>query len=218
MSLRIVLSALALIASGGARAADVVQEPPVEIPVFTWTGFYVGVQGGYAWTNIDVDPGGFGIDDLNGGMFGGYVGYNWQSGPWVIGAEGDFNGVWNDQTSFVAGPPAFTTEIGTDWLASIRARAGYAFDRTLVFATGGVAFTKASEDLTFVGGPAFSGDDTFTGWTIGGGVEYAFTDNWIGRAEYRFYDFNDKDLDGPGGIGSVSLDSQTLTVGIAYKF
>jgi outer membrane immunogenic protein len=223
MNLKIILaaSALALLVTGGARAADaVVEEPPPapEIPVFTWTGFYVGIQGGYAWTNVDVDPGGFGIDDLNGGLFGGYVGYNWQHGPWVFGAEGDFNGVWNDQTFDVGGALPFSTDIGTDWLASIRARAGYSFDRALVFATGGVAFTQASADTTFAGGLTFGGDETFTGWTVGGGLEYAFTDNWLGRAEYRYYGFPDKDLDGTGGLGSVSLDTQTLTVGIAYKF
>jgi outer membrane immunogenic protein len=221
MNLKIMLaaSALALFATGGARAADaVVEEPPVEVPVFTWTGFYIGIQGGYVWTNLDVDPGGVGIDDLNGGLFGGYVGYNWQYGAWVFGAEGDFNGVWNDQTFAIAGPPPFTVDIGTDWLASIRARAGYSFDRVLIFATGGVAFTNASADVNLGGGLTLSGDETFTGWTIGGGAEYAFTDNWIGRVEYRFYDFPDKDIDGPGGLGDVSLNTQTITAGIAYKF
>jgi outer membrane immunogenic protein len=218
MRLKIALAALALLATGAARAADAVVEPPVEVPVFTWTGFYVGLQGGYVWTNLTVEPGGFGTDNLNGGMFGGYAGYNWQDGPWVFGAEGDFNGVWNDNTFVSAGPPAFTTTIGTDWLASIRARAGYAFDRTLVFANGGVAFTQASADTTFVGGLTLSGDRNYTGWTIGAGVEYAFTDNWIGRAEYRFYDFGDKDIDGPGGLGSIKLQNHTVTVGLAYKF
>jgi outer membrane immunogenic protein len=223
MNLKIMLaaSALALLAGGGARAADaVVEEPPpaAEIPVFTWTGFYLGAQGGYVWTNLDVSPGAIGLDDLNGGLFGGYVGYNWQYGAWVFGAEGDFNGVWNDQTFAIAGAPPFTVDIGTDWLASIRARAGYSFDRFLVFATGGVAFTQASADVDLGGGLTLSGDETFTGWTIGGGAEYAFTDNWIGRVEYRFYDFPDKDIDGAGGLGDVSLNTSTITAGIAYKF
>ena len=177
------------------------------------------MQGGYVWTNLDVDPGGFEIDDLNGGLFGGYVGYNWQYGAWVFGAEGDFNGtVERPNLRRGIGPLAFSTDIGTDWLASIRARAGYSFDRALIFATGGVAFTKASIDTTFAGGLTLSGDETFTGWTLGGGVEYAFTDNWLGRLEYRYYDFPDKDLDGAGGLGDVSLNTSTITAGIAYKF
>jgi outer membrane immunogenic protein len=222
MDLKIVLaaSALALLASGVARAADVVVEEPLppEVPVFTWTGFYVGIQGGYVWTDLDVDPGGFGFDDLNGGLFGGYVGYNFEAAPFVFGVEGDFNGVWNDDTFFFAGPAPFTLEVGTDWLASIRARAGYAFDRALIFATGGVAFTQASADVTFIGFPTVSGDDTLTGWTVGAGLEYAFTDNWLGRFEYRYYGFEDQDLDGPGGLGNIDVDTQTVSVGIAYKF
>jgi outer membrane immunogenic protein len=220
MNLKIMLaaSAMALLATSAARAADAVVEQPPEIPVFTWTGFYLGIQGGYVWTNLDVDPGGFGIDDLNGGLFGGYVGYNWQYGAWVFGAEGDFNGVWNDKTFAIAGPPPFTADIGTDWLASIRARAGYSFDRVLLFATGGVAFTKATANVNLGGGLTLSGNDTFTGWTLGGGAEYAFTDNWIGRVEYRYYGFPSKDLDGPGGLGNVKLNTNTITAGIAYKF
>jgi outer membrane immunogenic protein len=213
-------SALALLATSAARAADaIVEEPPVaEVTVFNWTGFYIGAQGGYVWTNLDVDPGAIGIDDLNGGLFGGYIGYNWQYGNWVFGAEGDFNGVWNDQTFAVGGLVPFTVDIGTDWLASIRARAGYSVDRFLLFATGGVAFTQASADVNFGGGLTASGDETFTGWTIGAGAEYAFTDNWLGRIEYRYYDFPGKDLDGAGGLGDVSLNTSTITAGIAYKF
>jgi outer membrane immunogenic protein len=220
MRIRIALAAsvLALLATGGARAADaVIEEPiPVEVPVFTWTGFYLGVQGGYVWTNLDVE-GGVSLDDLNGGIFGGYVGYNYQIDSFVIGLEGDFNGTWNDDDFAFAGPPPFTVSVGTDWLASIRARAGFAWDRALIFATGGVGFTQASVDTT-IGGVTFTGDETFTGWTLGGGVEYAFTDNWLGRLEYRYYGFDDEDIDGAGGIGAIDLDSQTVTVGIAYKF
>ena len=219
MNLKCVLAAsvLALLATEGARAADVVQEAPPEIPVFTWTGFYLGIQGGYVWTDLDVSPAGFGTSDLNGGMFGGYAGYNFQYGAWVFGVEGDFNGVWNDESFTTLGPPPVTVEVGNDWLASVRARAGYSFDRALVFATGGVAFTRASAEVTSPG-LFFSGDKTFTGWTLGGGVEYAFTDNWLGRAEYRYYGFNNEDLDGAGPLSSVDLDSQTVSVGIAYKF
>ena len=72
--------------------------------------------------------------------------------------------------------------------------------------------------MTVVGGPTFSFDETFTGWTLGGGVEYAFTDNWLARAEYRYYGFDDEDLGGPGPLTNVDFDTQTVTVGIAYKF
>jgi len=219
MNLKIMLaaSAMALVGVGAARAADVFEQPPMEaVPYFTWTGGYAGLQGGYAWTNLGVDGGAFAIDDLNGGLFGGYAGYNWQSGAWVFGAEGDFNGLWNDQT--FAGPFPSSVDIGTDWLASIRGRLGYAYDRALIFGTAGVGFTEATSDINFGGGATLSGSDSFTGWTLGGGAEYAFTDNWIGRAEYRYYDFGNKDLDGPAGVGGINLNTSTLTVGAAYKF
>ena len=221
MNLKMMLaaSALALLATGAARAADaVIEELPVEqVPMFTWTGGYVGLQGGYGWANLGVDGTGFAIDDLNGGLFGGYAGYNWQSEAWVFGAEGDINGVWNDQN--FAGPFPTSVDIGTDWLASLRGRLGYAYDRTLIFGTAGVGWTEATTDINFGGGATLSGSDTFTGWTLGGGVEYAFTDNWIGRAEYRYYDFGDRDLDGIGaGLASLDLNTSTFTVGAAYKF
>jgi outer membrane immunogenic protein len=214
-------AAMALLAAGGARAADVVVEEPLppEVPVFTWTGFYVGIQGGYVWTDLDIDGVTDDVDSLDGGLFGGYVGYNFQYDSWVFGVEGDFNGVWNDKDfGFGGPPPLLTVDVGTDWLASIRGRVGYTWDRALIFATGGVAFTRATADVTFAGFPTVSGDQTFTGWTLGGGFEYAFTDNWIGRAEYRYYGFDDEDLDGAGGLGGFDVDTQTVTVGIAYKF
>jgi outer membrane immunogenic protein len=219
-------SAFVLAAATGAMAADVPVEEPVPVveePLFTWTGFYVGIQGGYVWTDFDGDLDG-GIDgdfdSLDGGLFGGYVGYNFQYGAWVFGAEGDFNGVWNDDdftVSGVPGVPTFTVSPDTSWLASLRARVGYSWDRALFFATGGVAWTQANADVTVVGGPAFSFEETFTGWTLGAGVEYAFTDNWLGRVEYRYYGFDDEDF-GPGPLGNVDFDTQTITAGIAYKF
>ena len=227
------VSALALmagLASTSAYAADaVIEEPPApvavyqEVPIFSWTGGYIGLQGGGLWSNSDIDgdidvfrrdEGVFG-DNFNGGLFGVYAGYNWQSGPWVFGAEGDFNGVWNDET-FTVNTVRFgprDIEVGSDYLASLRGRVGYAFDRTLIFATGGVAFTQFSanfSDENFI-----DADQNLTGWTIGAGAEYAFTNNWIGRLEYRYYDFSDDTLE---GFGDVGVETNTLTVGVSYKF
>ena len=224
------LALMAGLASTSAYAADaVIYEPPApapvyqEVPIFSWTGGYIGLQGGALWSNSDIDgdidvfgpdEGVFG-DNFNGGLFGVYAGYNWQTGPWVFGAEGDFNGVWNDETFTVNtlrfGPR--DVEVGSDYLASLRARIGYAFDRTLIFATGGVAFTQFSANLSdenFV-----DADQNLTGWTIGAGAEYAFTNNWIGRVEYRYYDFSDDTLEGFGDFG---VETNTLTVGVSYKF
>jgi outer membrane immunogenic protein len=223
------LALMAGLASTSAYAADaVIYEPPApapvyqEVPIFSWTGGYIGLQGGGLWSDsnvngdldvFDADEGVFG-DSFNGGLFGVYAGYNWQTGPWVIGAEGDFNGVWNDETFTVNtldGPRDI--DVGSDYLASLRARVGYAFDRTLIFATGGVAFTQFSAD--FLDEDFVDADQNLTGWTIGAGAEYAFTNNWIGRVEYRYYDFSDDVLE---GFGDVGVETNTLTVGVSYKF
>ena len=211
------LALVAALTSTGAYAADpVMQEPaPVaEVPIFTWTGGYVGLQGGGIWSDSSVNEPDTGVfsENFNGGLFGGYAGYNWQSGAWVYGAEGDFNGVWNDETFNVGG---FNVDVGTDYLASLRGRVGYAFDRTLIFATAGVAFTRMSAEADLFNGVSLNADQNFTGWTVGAGAEYAFTDNWIGRVEYRYYDFGDSSID---GFGDVELQTNTVTAGFAYKF
>jgi outer membrane immunogenic protein len=219
---------LAGLASTSAFAADAtIEEPPApmaviqEVPIFSWTGGYIGLQGGGLWSDSNVDnldtgafepdTGLFG-DSFNGGLFGVYAGYNWQSGPWVFGAEGDFNGVWNDETFNIGG---VDVDVGTDYLASLRGRLGYAFDRALIFATGGVAFTQFSAEADLGNNFSFNADQSFTGWTVGAGAEYAFTNNWIGRVEYRYYDFSNDVLD---GFGDVELETNTLTVGVSYKF
>jgi outer membrane immunogenic protein len=212
---------MAGLASTGAYAADAVVEEPVpvveEVPIFVWTGGYVGLQGGGLWSDSSIDE--FGVEDtgvfsdtFGGGLFGLYGGYNWQSGSWVFGAEGDINWVSNDETFLIRGQ---SVDVGSDYLASLRARLGYAFDNALIYATGGVAFTQFSADALAFDDNILDVDHSLTGWTIGAGAEYVFTNNWIGRVEYRYYDFSNGSLD---DFGDVDLDTQTVTVGAAYRF
>ena len=216
------LALIAGLASTSAYAADVVfEEPPApivqEVPIFSWTGGYIGLQGGGLWSDSSIDEfddedTGVFSDNFGGGLFGVYAGYNWQAGAWVFGVEGDANAVWNDETFDIAG---FDVDVGTDYLASLRGRVGYAFDRTLIFATGGVAFTQFSAEADIFDDDFLDVDHSFTGWTIGAGAEYAFTNNWIGRFEYRYYDFSNGELE---DFADVELDTHTLTAGVAYKF
>ena len=104
----------------------------------------------------------------------------------------------NDETFNIGG---LNVDVGSDYLASLRGRVGYAFDRTLIFATGGIAFTQFSAEADLCNGASLNADQSLTGWTVGAGAEYAFTDNWIGRLEYRYYDFGDDALDGFGDVG-----------------
>jgi outer membrane immunogenic protein len=206
---RIALTATVLLAwSGCALAADPVYEEPVVASVYDWSGVYLGVQGGYGWADADVTiftaPPTVGSVDLDGPFVGALAGYNFQSGNFVFGIEGDVNKSWIELDDDDG-------DAEIDWFGSVRGRVGYAWDRTLLFGTAGIAFASGEVSSIVVG----EDDDlSFTGWTAGLGVEHAFTDNWLGRAEYRYYDFGTEDIT----RGEVDLTMHTVSVGIAYKF
>ncbi len=213
------LAAAATLA-GTAFAAEPVAPPPV--PVFTWTGLYVGGQIGYAWGHDPVIWTGISNDDeLAFGAFthtpqgvigGAHVGYNLQYNPWlVIGLEGSVDGTSLSNTRavpandiFLDTPGIITSRSEADVQGSLRGRVGIALDRVLLYGTGGVAFTGFNTTIVdttgfFVGSPLTNANfstanATFTntrvGYTAGGGLEYAVTNNWWVRAEYRYTDFH----------------------------
>ncbi|TCR91927.1 outer membrane protein [Rhizobium sp. BK376] len=201
---------VAVAAFAPAMAADAVTAPPAppiaeQVPVFTWTGPYAGIRGGGSWVDGDFDfPGGSASQHFNGGLIGGFLGYNWQmDNNVVIGAEGDLNYNWNKE-EIVPG-----VDGGTDVDGSVRARVGYAFDKTLVYATGGWQISRGYLD-------AGDGKETktFNGWTLGAGVDHAFTNNIFGRVEYRYTDFGSKDI----GNTNVDLNQNAVVVGVGVKF
>lgn len=202
-------AAVAFSGASAALAADAVEQIPqapvaVEtvVPSFTWDGAYIGILGGYGWGNGDA--GALGSQDFDGGRLGAFVGYNWaMSNGFVIGLEGDVNYDWNEN-DYAGGFDA-----GSDWSGSVRGRVGYAWDRTLLYAAGGWTATNG-----YVEGPGVDSSETFNGWTIGAGVDYAFTDNMFGRLEYRYNDFGDQDV---GGI-NTDFDQHVVNVGLAVKF
>ncbi|MCA1494645.1 outer membrane protein [Sinorhizobium alkalisoli] len=204
----------ASVAAGTSHAADIMAAPepaPVieAVPTFVWTGGYVGLQGGGGWLDGDLSvPGDSASEDFNGGIFGAFAGYNHQMGDWVVGVEGDVSYNWNDESLTVFGTSA---EAGSDVAGSVRGRVGYTVnDRALLYATGGWAVTRGFVDVD--GAPKEK--ETFNGWTIGGGIDYAFTDSMFGRAEYRYNDYGAKDI---GGV-DVDLDQHQFTVGVGVKF
>jgi len=204
------LPAILVLTASTAMAADVAPENSapsvaVDASTFVWSGAYLGIQGGGGWANGEFS--GFGIagsEDANGGLFGGFAGYNYQfDNRLIIGVEGDLEYNWNEQKIFGA-------DFGTDWAGSVRGRVGYALDHALIYATAGWAATRGYVDVPGLG----KEEATFNGYTVGAGLDYAFTSNIFGRAEYRYSDYGDKDLQGI----NVDVDQQTVKIGLGVKF
>jgi outer membrane immunogenic protein len=204
-------------------------------PVYNWTGPYLGVSGGFGWGHSDqTDPGlppvggapqtapQDGSYSLNGGVFGGGAGMNWQFGPWVYGLEGDYS--WADISGSSDGCGAafipHTCSTKLESLGTVRGRIGYAVGwqgNWLLYATGGLAVgeLQASDSLFNV-----SGSDFRAGWTVGAGVETAFWRNWTVKAEYLYVDLGKAVLFDivPGVPETVSFTAHVFRVGLNYKF
>ena len=217
-------------------AAPYYKAPPARFP-YNWTGFYVGADGGYSWqrsagTLSTAGGAVFTPYDYNvtGPFAGCFVGGNYQFDRLVLGVEGDFQ--WSNLTgnsqslaplgatgALPAGP--FTVSTSTKDYGSIRGRLGVAFDRFLVFGTGGWATGNPSIAFALTGAAPFvTANAKPNGWTAGAGVEYALTDTILGRIEYRY-----TNLEASGFVNAStnSADAGTrapisdVRVGIAYK-
>jgi len=246
----------ALALTGSAFAAEPLPPPPPPVPIFSWTGLYAGLQVGYAWDNDPVtvtnfapaassSVGPFFFSDSfstnPSGVIGGiHLGYLKQINQWVLGLEGSVDGT-SVSSSHAGSPFGFTSALGLgdvpilgSWnvssavQGSIRVRAGIAFDRVLLYATGGAAFAGIEKSYT-TSVPAFDTESvtqTRSGWTVGGGLAYAVTNNWSIRAEYRYSDFGHlidypfAALISPFGLLSVQhhLTQNQVEFGISYKF
>ena len=210
------VAALGLVAAGAASAADLpsrkgpVAAPVYVPPAFTWTGFYIGANAGYGWGNVNTN--GFTLTntgDLNGFVGGAQVGYNSQMGQFVVGLEADIQGA-----DLSTGNSLFGTRVKTDYFGTVRGRVGVAFDRFLPYITGGWAYGNVK---TSVPGFAISSDNSHTGgWALGGGLEYAFTNNLIGGVEYLYVDLGDKRVLNTGA--KVGTDFSVVRARLSYKF
>jgi outer membrane immunogenic protein len=228
MNRTVVASALLSLIGAPVLAADLPLRaaPPPPEPPPSWTGFYIGANGGWGWSSVDTafvpDPLGafIAVGDLagpstfntstNGGVFGGQIGYNWQIGNWVLGVEGDFDAASISGTQSSIGGSPNTPGIPTtnvvsatqkiDWLASIRARIGVLWGPGLLYFTGGGAWEEVKNDqvVSVFGDTATSTfSSTRSGFVIGGGYEWQVAQHWTVRGEYLFYDF--------GGTNTSSL-------------
>ncbi len=251
-----------LIAMSGvapATAADLpsrvlTKAPAVNDPAYNWGGWYAGGQIGSAWGTSNV--GNAFVDgaapianqqtfaatspqlSATGFSGGGQIGYNHQVDRWLFGIEADASYTRLRQSSTVTAPfPGggtfvATSSIGSDWMATLRPRAGYAIDRTIFYLTGGLALTDlnfASSYADTAGQSATAGfSKTRVGWVAGAGIEHAFTKNWTAKVEYLYADFGKQSVTtpviagagAPNGLITQDVDLKTNTVrgGLNYHF
>jgi outer membrane immunogenic protein len=203
---------------GGAGAADLYTGGGLKdsyVPVASWTGFYVGGHVGLGISDISHPTNELVPSDV-GFAGGGQIGYNFQFGHIVLGVEADVSGLSLDATKPCANP-AFRCNAEEDWMATVRARLGYAFDRTLLYATGGAAFSELNAS-TILGSTRFADDKSLTGYAVGGGIEYMFTPKWIGRAEYIYTNFGSDTYHFDTTYKDVTTSIQQFRIGLSYKF
>lgn len=235
----------------------------VSTKAYNWTGFYLGGNAGGHWAKDD-DPAY--ISDNNSifpsivtqlnqlapvslsptGFTGGVqLGYNWQISSFVVGVEGDFEGITGSASRALntvvttplggTSPVQFVDSAKMRWMATLRGRLGFTADRLFIYGTGGAAWSEWETSHSFANsvlfGPAGAVSSTFTrsGWVIGGGLEYAFLDNWLVRVEYLHADFGSHtstlvtSIAGlPGAVTNFThpekLTDNIVRVGISHKF
>jgi outer membrane immunogenic protein len=195
-------------AAGAASAADVYQRgsikdtPEAYYPPIAWAGFYAGVHAGGAFGG-EAESGEESAEIDNAFTGGAHIGYNWQASQhWVVGIEGS--------ASFLALQAEDSDEDETDFVASVRGRAGVNFDQNLVYGTAGVAFLGFSDEAAEA-----LDDDTSVGFVIGAGWERKIADNLSFGVEGLYYNFETDIADAAGG-GEVETDFFTVTARLNY--
>lgn len=233
----VLLSISLSVVSLSALAADlpVRTEPApaiVNVPAFSWTGFYLGGELGWTQTDPRYTTGVLllgtpfvvsSASSKNGLTYGVLGGYNYQAGNLVLGIESDFAGSTVGKIRYTAITGDFLTA-HSKWGGSIRGRLGYAADRALFYMTGGAAYISNETSIPLTG-ISVGGDGVRWGWTVGGGLDYAITNNWFTGIEYRYSQYETKTLIYPTpilGLGIVGfkqeLSNNQVTARVGYKF
>ncbi|MGH6925801.1 MAG: outer membrane protein [Propylenella sp.] len=200
MSRLLASTAAVALLSTAAFAADLPlpvepMEEVVAAPAYDWSGVYIGASGGFGWGDYDYiftqvagtpNVG----NDLEGWVAGGQIGYNWQSGMFVLGAVADIS--WSDIEGNAACPnPAFTCNVDVEWFGTVRGNVGVALDRFLIYGTGGFAY-GGIERQSAGGGAAITQDETHIGWAAGGGIGFGVTNNLTIGAEALFVNLDNE--------------------------
>ena len=224
----------ALVFASGSQAADITARPAYKAPAmapapWSWAGFYVGANIGVASARTNISSANYfggNLDSNTTGVIGGLqAGYNWQFNSLVVGVEADISAASLNRAT--PSPLGFAGDVfngNMTALGTVRGRIGWAFDRILVYGTGGVAFANLKDQYNAPGFPfpfAATATSFATGWTAGGGVEYALSGPWTVRVEYLHVGFSRSATDTTSGFGYnfAFKDSVDIgRVGINYKF
>jgi outer membrane immunogenic protein len=237
---KFLLASVAIAVLGGlanaadlARPAPIYAPPPVVVPLFTWTGCYVGGNVGGIWARSDWNDlilGDFGAFSVSGALGGLQTGCNYQVARWVFGIQGDYD--WTNANNNDAVPlfPVVKDQTQIKSLASITGRVGYAFwdNRFLGYVKAGGAWEQGNFSFQVGTVPVATASATQGGWTVGIGGEYAFL-NWLtGFVEYDFYRFGNTS---PGPLGctpavcgfsannlGIANNVNVLKAGLNFKF
>jgi outer membrane immunogenic protein len=222
-------------ASAPASAADLAARPvytkappPIAAPYYDWSGFYLGINGGWGQNRdnrSDATTGvSFGSHDANGGTVGGQVGYRWQMSSLVFGLEAQGN--WSDfkgsSTSLLFNGQTNTSKI--DSFGLFTGQIGYAWDRVLVYVKGGAAVTDNHYTANSTIGPLIGFDatsETRWGASVGVGIEYAFAQNWSLGFEYNHLFMGNPDVNSSTGFliaDHIKEDVDLFTARVNYKF
>jgi outer membrane immunogenic protein len=205
---RLVVGAAALAAVGwtaSAKAADLNygQRAPYTVNqplnAYSWAGPYLGANLGYEWGSVNNNPA-----KPSGFVGGVQAGYNFQTGPWVFGVEGDIQAAGADDTF---APWKFSNP----WFGTLRGRAGYAFSNVLFYGTAGLAFGELRAQ-TF----GWTESHTSAGWTIGAGAEVGFAPNWSAKLEYLYIDLSTSQFAITGVSNGYS--ASVVRAGVNYHF
>jgi outer membrane immunogenic protein len=211
--LAVVLAASSVCVFGAsAKAADFVEAPTV----YDWTGFYIGGNIGYAFegqgdtvgiaSNLGGSKINFGQLDITGITGGGQIGADWQAGQFVFGVvadvqAADINDDFNQRRTVNKARIQIDAESQVDWWGTVRGRLGWAFDRVLIYGTGGFAWGSVNYDVFTQNrdnkvNARLSDDFTGTGWTAGGGIDWAVSDNWTVGGEVLYVNLGEEKITG----------------------
>jgi outer membrane immunogenic protein len=232
----VALMLLSALGSGPVLAADfpLPAGEPARLPVSydangpytNWAGAYLGLNGGYGLGSSQWTLGLLGTDVFNtsGFLFGGTAGFNFPISAVLVGLEGDVD--WSGLSGSAANCAVNASgavaacQTKSNLLGTARARVGYAFDRTLIYVTGGAAFAPVQTGLS---PPSTFDTATKLGWAAGAGVEFAFFGNWSAKAEYLFVDLATASCSTAANCGSATGSSVAFTEnvvrgGFNYRF